>query len=114
MTHAKKDSAGAGQISEKGEADTKVYGKVIPFGPKAGKRGKQGKEKEGIRREKKILDQIEIPFPSEHGNGGEVDELQRSVSGCPQGCPCGVGLGFGCAKDRENKERKEGIATPDH
>lgn len=84
MTHAKKNPAGAGEISEKGKANTKGNGKIVPFRPKAGKFGKQEQGKESGR-SKKILDQIEIPFPSivAHGDDGiRGDNAGSGIAGC--------------------------------
>jgi hypothetical protein len=61
MRHAKKNTARAGEVPKEGKGHTKGHGKVIPFGPKAGQRRKEEQGKEGVR-EKKIFDQIEIPF----------------------------------------------------
>lgn len=115
MTHAKKNPAGAGEISEKGKANTKGNGKIVPFRPKAGKFRKQEQGKESVG-SKKILDQIEIPFPAIITDG--IDGIGRNDPGC---CVIGgqshtIGFGFvaGCSTDCANKKREEAIATADH
>ena len=63
--YGKKDSAGAGQISEKGKSHSKGNGKVIPFGPKAGQLREQREKGVGQKKDgpQKIFRQIEILFP---------------------------------------------------
>jgi hypothetical protein len=64
--HAKKNTAGSGEVPEKSKADTKGNGKIIPFGPESGKCRTPGKKSKREKKEveRKTLKQIEIDFPS--------------------------------------------------
>jgi hypothetical protein len=119
MTHAKKNPAGAGEVSKKGKADPTGNGKVIPFRAKAGKFGEQ-KQRQKEQREtrkwspKKILDQIEIPFPRQGGDGVEgTGDVLIDTGRCKEGCPFGAWMGTCHAADCKNQKGKEGTAAQD-
>ena len=84
MTNAKKNPAGAGQVSAESKVHHASNGKVIPFRAKAGECRKQ-KQKGERRKKKKTAGitwkfqrkyvQTEIPFPIQDGNDGTSSEL---------------------------------------
>jgi hypothetical protein len=112
MMHGKKEnSGGVGKISKEGQGHPKSNGKVVRFSQNPGEQRKQKKKVGKSVGEKKILDQIEIPFPNADGIDGETRKLAWDCFRCPQGSACGAMMGTCNAKDRQDEERKEGIAA---
>jgi hypothetical protein len=112
MIHAKKDPAGAGEISAKSKADTKGNGKVIPLRPKSGKRGTQ--REKGIRRKKKKptpIKQIAIDFPPADGNDRKTSEFGNDPCGGAAGCARRIGLGACLSTNCPHEKREEGVAA---
>lgn len=109
--HGKKNSAGAGKVSKEGEGNPTRNGKVVPFGPKTGQFRKQRKEGVRDQTEKKLLDQIEIPFPQEDGVARTARKFAWCSHGCAQGNTCGARLGACITTNGTDKKREERIAA---
>jgi hypothetical protein len=89
MTHAKKNPAGAGEVSKKSK----------------------GKRKKSVGTQKKVLDKIPIPFP--FADRHEAEKFVEYIGRREEGCTCRTGLGVSISADGSHEKGEKGAAAED-